>query len=283
MKLHDLRPAPGSRTERTRVGRGISAGKGKTAGRGTKGQKARAGVSIPAWFEGGQTPIHLRVPKLRGFKVRGRPDYEVVNVGDLSRAAEAGRFEGHEPHDGDDAKTAPRGRKAAATAPITVNADTMHGAGLVRRTRHPVKVLGDGEVTRALFVVADAFTRSAREKIEAAGGTAMLLEMPTEELPALGLDKAARRERRQERAEARDEAAGAAGGDETDAGEAAEAPTEGRSASAEAGTAAQGRGSRSRKVERPAVEPSEDAPSADATDAEGTAAGDAADRESDEG
>ena len=70
MKLHDLRPAEGSRTARTRVGRGIAAGKGKTAGRGTKGQKARAGGSIPPWFEGGQTPLHMRIPKLRGFKNR---------------------------------------------------------------------------------------------------------------------------------------------------------------------------------------------------------------------
>ena len=68
VKLHDLRPAAGSRKPRTRVGRGIAAGKGKTAGRGTKGQKARAGASIPAWFEGGQTPLHIRIPKLRGFK-----------------------------------------------------------------------------------------------------------------------------------------------------------------------------------------------------------------------
>jgi large subunit ribosomal protein L15 len=286
MKLHDLRPAPGSRTERTRVGRGISAGKGKTAGRGTKGQKARAGVSIPAWFEGGQTPIHLRVPKLRGFKVRGRPDYEVVNVGALSRAAEAGRFVGHDGPEGEEPTTATRSRKSSAAAPITVNADTMHGAGLVRRTRHPVKVLGDGEVTRALFVVADAFTRSAREKIEAAGGTAMLLEVPGEELPALGVDRAARRERRQDRAAAADEATGAAGGDETQDDETATAAVpqdEGRSASAEVGTAARGRTSRTRKVDRPEVEPSEEAPGAVPADAEGTAGGDAADRESDEG
>ncbi len=70
MKLHDLQPAPGSRKPRTRVGRGIAAGKGKTAGRGTKGQKARAGGGIPAWFEGGQTPLHMRIPKLRGFTNR---------------------------------------------------------------------------------------------------------------------------------------------------------------------------------------------------------------------
>ena len=75
------RPAAGSRRERTRVGRGIAAGKGKTAGRGTKGQKARAGATIPAWFEGGQTPIHIRVPKLRGFKNRFKIEYSVVNVG----------------------------------------------------------------------------------------------------------------------------------------------------------------------------------------------------------
>ena len=81
MKLHDLRPAPGAHTRKTRVGRGIAAGKGKTAGRGTKGQKARAGASIPAWFEGGQTPIHIRVPKLRGFQNRGKIEYQVVNVG----------------------------------------------------------------------------------------------------------------------------------------------------------------------------------------------------------
>ena len=80
MKLHDLRPADGSRKERTRVGRGIAAGKGKTAGPGTKGQKARSGGSIPPWFEGGQTPLHVRIPKLRGFKNRFKLQYEVVNV-----------------------------------------------------------------------------------------------------------------------------------------------------------------------------------------------------------
>ena len=92
MKLHDLRPAAGSRRARTRVGRGIAAGQGKTAGRGTKGQKSRAGATIPAWFEGGQTPIHIRVPKLRGFKNRFKIEYSVVNVGQISAYAEAGRF-----------------------------------------------------------------------------------------------------------------------------------------------------------------------------------------------
>ena len=90
MKLHDLKPAPGSRKKRRRVGRGIAAGQGKTAGRGTKGQKARAGGTIPAWFEGGQTPLHQRLPKLRGFKNAFRIEYEVVNLGDIARLVELG-------------------------------------------------------------------------------------------------------------------------------------------------------------------------------------------------
>jgi len=94
MKLHDLRPAEGAHTAKTRVGRGIAAGKGKTAGRGTKGQKSRAGSSIPAWFEGGQTPIHIRIPKLHGFRNFNRIEYEVVNVGhqrrDRDRASSRG-------------------------------------------------------------------------------------------------------------------------------------------------------------------------------------------------
>ena len=98
MRLHDLRPAEGSRKERTRVGRGIAAGKGKTAGRGTKGQKARAGGGIPAWFEGGQTPLHQRIPKLRGFKNRFKIEYEIVNVGAIAAAVERGAFE-QEAHD----------------------------------------------------------------------------------------------------------------------------------------------------------------------------------------
>ena len=91
MKLHDLQPADGSRQPRTRVGRGIAAGKGKTAGRGTKGQKARAGGGIPAWFEGGQTPLHMRIPKLRGFKNRFKIEYEVVNIGAIGALAERRR------------------------------------------------------------------------------------------------------------------------------------------------------------------------------------------------
>jgi large subunit ribosomal protein L15 len=170
MKIHDLRPAEGSVKKKTRVGRGIAAGKGKTAGRGTKGQRSRAGASIPAWFEGGQTPLHIRIPKLRGFRNINDIAYEVVNVGAISAAIESGRLE------------------VQQGAPVTVNADTLKQAGLVRRDRLPLKILGTGEVTTALFVLADAFTKSAREKIEAAGGTAQVIEIPTTPLAALGVE-----------------------------------------------------------------------------------------------
>jgi large subunit ribosomal protein L15 len=175
MKLHDLRPPAGSNTVRTRVGRGIAAGKGKTAGRGTKGQKARAGGSIPPWFEGGQTPLHMRIPKLRGFKNRGKVDYEIVNVGDIAARVDAGAF------------------TAAGTTPkkgeqLTINADILRAVGLVRDVRKPLKVLGGGDLATALFVVADAFTKSATSKIESAGGTVNVLEVPVAPTPALGVD-----------------------------------------------------------------------------------------------
>ena len=171
MKLHDLRPAEGSHTARTRVGRGIAAGKGKTAGRGTKGQKARAGASIPPWFEGGQTPAPQRVPKLRGFKRRFRIEYAVVNVGRINEVAAAGGF-----------------GEPTANAPVAVNPELLLAAGLLGSLRRPVKVLGQGDVDRRLFVVADAFTRSAAAKIGAAGGTAQVIEIPDEPLAALGVD-----------------------------------------------------------------------------------------------
>ena len=161
MKLHDLKPAPGSRTAKRRVGRGIAAGQGKTAGRGTKGQKARAGGKIPAWFEGGQTPLHQRIPKLRGFKNPFKIEFEVVNIGDIARLVELGELEsGDMP-----------GTKASkkGAAPITVNQEILRAAGLVRRLDRPMKVLGGGELSTALFVVADAFSASARSKIEGAG------------------------------------------------------------------------------------------------------------------
>jgi large subunit ribosomal protein L15 len=178
MKLHDLRPAEGSRTARTRVGRGIAAGKGKTAGRGTKGQKARAGGSIPPWFEGGQTPLHMRIPKLRGFKNRFKVEYEVVNVGDIARLVDAGTIPSGQP----------AGGSGSGTAPTTVNQDILRAAGLVRSLKKPMKVLGAGELSTPLFVVADAFTKSAREKIEAAGGSVNVLETRSEQTPALGIE-----------------------------------------------------------------------------------------------
>jgi large subunit ribosomal protein L15 len=172
MKLHDLKPAPGSRRSRTRVGRGIAAGQGKTAGRGTKGQKARAGASIPGWFEGGQTPIHVRVPKLRGFKNRFKIQYAVVNVGQISAYAEAGRF-------GVEAEQPKSGKGKASDQPVvTVNAEVLAQAGLIRGDDKPLKVLGQGEVSHKLFVAAEAFSASARRKIEEAGGFVQLLAEP---------------------------------------------------------------------------------------------------------
>ncbi len=206
MKLHDLRPPAGSNTARTRVGRGIAAGKGKTAGRGTKGQKARAGGGIPAWFEGGQTPLHMRIPKLRGFKNRFKIEYEVVNVGAIGALAERGAFE----------VEAPKGGKAKAdAAPITINQDILRAVGLVRTLDKPLKILGAGELSAPLFVVADAFTASARTKIEAAGGSVNVLEVPTTSTPALG---------REPKDEAAAKATGPARAPKADASAKAEAP-----------------------------------------------------------
>ena len=141
IKLHDLRPAQGANKAKTRVGRG-EASKGKTAGRGTKGTKARKQVS--AAFEGGQMPIHMRLPKLKGFKNPNRVEYQVVNVADLAKAF---------PQGGD----------------VTV-AD-IAAKGLVR-PKQPVKVLGEGDINVALNVTATKFSKSAAEKIQAAGGSA---------------------------------------------------------------------------------------------------------------
>lgn len=145
MKLHHLRPAPGARRPRKRVGRGIAAGQGKTAGRGTKGYLARHGKK--AGYEGGQMPLLRRVPKKRGFANRSREEWAVVNVERL-----AGRFE----------------------AGATVTPEAMAEAGLVRK-RLPVKVLGRGDLDRPLTVRAHGFSRTARQKIEQAGGQAETL------------------------------------------------------------------------------------------------------------
>ncbi|MHC2850141.1 large subunit ribosomal protein L15 [Corynebacterium mucifaciens] len=141
IKLHDLRPAQGANKAKTRVGRG-EASKGKTAGRGTKGTKARKQVS--AAFEGGQMPLHMRLPKLKGFKNPNRVEYQVVNLADLAEAF---------PQGGD-----------IAVADIVAK-------GLVR-PKQPVKVLAEGDVTVALNVTANKFSKSAEEKLNAAGGSA---------------------------------------------------------------------------------------------------------------
>ncbi len=235
MKLHDLRPAAGSKTERTRVGRGIAAGKGKTAGRGTKGQKARAGGSIPPWFEGGQTPLHMRIPKLRGFKNRFKVVYEVVNVGAIAAAAERGAFQSEH--------TA--GAKGS-TAPATVNQDLLRAVGLVRSINKPLKILGTGELSTPLFVVADAFTASARQKIEAAGGTVNILEVPATPLAALGVEDGGKepREPRQRRT-----AAGRAA-QERDASARATRESDAAERAATASPAAAGTASRAEKSAR---------------------------------
>ena len=141
IKLHDLKPAPGSKTAKTRVGRGEGS-KGKTAGRGTKGTGARK--NVPVGFEGGQMPIHMRLPKLKGFKNRFRTEYAVVNLGDINRVF-------------------PKGG--------TIGIDELVANGLVRKNVL-VKVLGDGKLTAKIDVTAHKFSSSAREAITAAGGSA---------------------------------------------------------------------------------------------------------------
>jgi large subunit ribosomal protein L15 len=142
LKVHHLRPAPGSHTKKTRVGRGEGGSKGKTAGRGTKGTKAR--YQVPANFEGGQMPIHMRLPKLKGFRNRFRIEFQVVNIAKL-------------------AELFPKGG--------TIGVDELVAAGAVRKGE-PVKVLGNGDLGSVkLDVTANAFSDTAREKIVAAGGS----------------------------------------------------------------------------------------------------------------
>jgi large subunit ribosomal protein L15 len=141
LKTHHLRPAPGAKTAKTRVGRG-EASKGKTSGRGTKGTKAR--YQVPAAFEGGQMPLHMRLPKLKGFKNRFRTEYQVVNLDMIAR---------HFPEGG------------------TLGVEDLVAKGLVR-DNNLVKVLGSGDISVAVQVTAHAFSGSAKEKITAAGGTA---------------------------------------------------------------------------------------------------------------
>lgn len=143
-ELHDLSPTPGSHRNRKRVGRGPGSGTGKTAGRGQKGQKARSGGNVHARREGGQMPLIRRIPK-RGFKSPNRVEYQAINVRDLAR------------FDGD------------------VTPEVLSAAGLIGTVRLPVKVLGTGDIDKALAVTAHAFSAAAKQKIEAAGGSVTII------------------------------------------------------------------------------------------------------------
>jgi len=150
MKLHDLQPAKGSKKKRTRVGRGISAGKGKTAGRGTKGQGSRSGGVKPPYFEGGQLPLVRRLPFKRGFNNIFRINYQEVNVGRLEELFDAG---------------------------TDVTPEALAEVGLIRDAAKPIAVLGDGDLTKTLTVTAHRFSKSAVEKIATAGGSTTKLEL----------------------------------------------------------------------------------------------------------
>ena len=145
LKLHHLAPAPGSKKKKIRVGRGEAGKRGKTAGRGTKGLKARN--TVRPGFEGGQTPLAMRIPKLPGFKNPNKEYFAIVNLVTLNQ------FD----------------------AGAEINPDVLRGRGLIRH-RGRLKVLGEGEIDRALTVKAHAFSAAARQKIESAGGTAELIE-----------------------------------------------------------------------------------------------------------
>jgi large subunit ribosomal protein L15 len=146
MDLSNLRPATGSTKDRKRIGRGQGSGTGKTAGKGHKGQKARAGGSIKAGFEGGQMPMHRRLPK-RGFRSLEKKVYALVNLGDLEVFA----------------------------AGTVVDLEALGNVGLVKKLQDGIKILGDGELSKALTVKAHKFSKSAIAKIEAAGGKAEVI------------------------------------------------------------------------------------------------------------
>ncbi len=150
MRLHDLKPEPGSVKKKTRVGRGIAAGKGKTAGRGTKGQGARRGGGKGPYFEGGQLPLVRRLPFKRGFTNLFRIPYQEINVDVLEARFEAG---------------------------TEITPQLLAQTGLVRDPDEPVVVLGRGELTKAFNVQAQRFTKSAEEKIKAAGGQTTVLPL----------------------------------------------------------------------------------------------------------
>lgn len=151
MQLHDLRPAEGSNKRKKRVGRGMSSGHGKTSGRGTKGQGARSGGGKGPYFEGGQLPLVRRLPFRRGFTNIYRIEYKPVNLGLLQEKFGEGIQE--------------------------VTPEVLIEAGIIKRSDKAVAILGSGEITMALTVKAHRFSKSAKEKIEAAGGTTELLPL----------------------------------------------------------------------------------------------------------
>lgn len=153
MKIHDLRPNPGAKKKRKRVGRGISAGQGKTAGRGTKGQNARSGGGKGPYFEGGQLPLARRLPFKRGFTNINKITYTPVNLRQLAEFD----FDG-----------------------IEVTPQIMAAIGLLKKENDPVVVLGDGDINTPLTVKAHRFSKSAREKIEAVGGTVEIVRLEEE-------------------------------------------------------------------------------------------------------
>jgi len=150
VKLHDLHPAAGSRTPSRRVGRGHGSGRGKTAGRGTKGQKSRAGGSLPAWFEGGQTPLHVRTPKLHGFRNRGRVAYTPLNLAKLAQVEQG----------------------------TLVTPDVLEHDRLIHDTKLPIKILGNGDAPNGITIHAHAFSKTALDKLTAAGCTVQRLSWP---------------------------------------------------------------------------------------------------------
>lgn len=152
MDLSNLKPNPGSNRRRKRIGRGVGSGYGgHSSTRGDKGQKSRSGAKIPAWFEGGQMPLQRRIPKF-GFKNRFRKQYKAVNVDAIGKLVEAGRVE-----------------------PGDISPDSLRDAGVIGKS-DLVKILGGGDITVAATVAAHAFSASAREKIEKAGGSTAVVE-----------------------------------------------------------------------------------------------------------
>ena len=204
MKIHELKPPVGSRQERRRVGRGLGSGRGKTSGKGVKGQKSRAGGGVPPYFEGGQLPLVRKLPYRRGFTNPFRIEYEVVNLDQLEAL-------------GDTTEVTP---------------EVLRAAGLIGKGRAPVKVLARGSLTKKLTVHSHKFSAAARGAITAAGGSVVVIGAPEEPAPPVVAEESAptRRRRRATAVEAEDSAPVAA----------ADAPVPEETAAAETTTADEG-------------------------------------------